>query len=157
MAQIGCEKIGSRAGFCVYTCATNSDLCQMWARDRIFCASVNAACDAKHFFTSEACLSFSLWVACKAVRVNVMSVRVNAAEANYCRFRSSASQTTLSSQTCRQRQHGIKHTRSSLPVKAKLQIRPRTCSWTTHIHSHTTHLQWSPWALLGNLVLYSWT
>ncbi len=92
-------------------------------------------CDVKHFFTSEAYLSFSVWVACKAVRVNAMSVEVNTAEANYCRFRSSASQTTLSSppQTCRQWQHGIKHMRSSLPVNAPLQIRPRSCSWTTHI------------------------
>ncbi len=108
-------------------------------------------CDVKHFFTSEAYLSFSVWVACKAVRVNAMSVGVNAAEANYCRFRSSASQTTLSSppQTCRQWQHGIKHMRSSLPVKAKLQL--------NYTYTVITVLQWSPWALLRNLLLLSFT
>ncbi len=42
-AQIGYEKIGSRTGFCVYTRASNSDPCQIWAKDLIFSASVNAA------------------------------------------------------------------------------------------------------------------
>ncbi len=37
------KKIGSRVDFCVYTRASNSDLCQIWAKYQLFSASVNAA------------------------------------------------------------------------------------------------------------------
>ncbi len=42
VSQIGCEKIVSRSGFGVYTCATDSDLSDV----SLFCASVNAFKDA---------------------------------------------------------------------------------------------------------------
>ncbi len=55
VAQIGCKNSEYHAGFCVYTCATNSDLCQMWVKDQIFCANVNAALEPvlhKHSVTN---------------------------------------------------------------------------------------------------------
>ncbi len=43
-AQIGYEKIGSRADFCVYTRASNSYLCQIWAKkSKKNSASLNTA------------------------------------------------------------------------------------------------------------------
>ncbi len=87
-AQIGYKIIGSRAGFCVYTRASNSDLCQIWAKERIFSASVNAVFTSfcrKPSMSSSACLDLLFSISSRSnIKMKTLQTQIQSNTRRLC-------------------------------------------------------------------------